>query len=337
MNRQFITRHFKKVIACLVLALLSLMFLSLIHGTSSMSYGQIWAGLWEGNNSLISTIILEMRLPRILLAAAVGMGLSASGVLMQAIFNNSMASPYVMGLSSGASLGIIVAVIVGLDVLLGAMALPIGAFLGVLFISGVILFLSKRKTMTPSFLLLIGLTLGIVCEGISGILIFLGSNSTGMDATVYWLMGTISFTKLSGAVITSTIVLLCIAILLPQYRVLNCMQEGAEVAKTLGIHLDRYIRFYLLLNALLVGIIVMYAGVIGFIGLLVPHGVRLLCGANHRLLLPLSILVGGIVVVLADALGRSLVAGVDIPLGVMVSLIGGPLFIGMIIKTIHRL
>lgn len=275
--------------------------------------------------------IWDLRLPRVILSLAVGMGLSLSGILMQAMFRNPMADPYIMGVSSGASLGAVCAIFLGWGAAFGAASIGIGAFLGALALS-LVLAMAAGKEADTSYLLIFGAALAAVSGGFSSVLIFAGANSTGMDVTLYWLMGSVSFAKLFPSVVVLGIVIFFVFAFSMQSRILDLMLEGEEAAIPLGRRLLPFRRVYLIGNALLCGVLVAQAGLIGFVGLLVPHLCRMVVGAGHRRLLPFSVLVGGIFTVWADILGRIIAPGVDIPLGVTMALLGAPVFVWMLIR-----
>lgn len=281
--------------------------------------------------------VWDLRLPRILLALSVGMGLSLSGMVMQAMFRNPMSDPYIMGVSSGASLGAASAVFFGAGAAFGLSAIGGGAFLGALALSIVLAIAAGRVAPgDSSYLLIFGAALAAVCGGITSVLVYIGANATGMDVTLYWLMGSVSFAKLLPTLSVLSIVLAFIVFFSTQTRILNLMLEGEETAVPLGRQLLPFRRLYLILNALLMGSLVTQAGLIGFVGLLVPHACRMVMGADHRKLLPVSVLVGGLVTVWADIIGRILVSGVDIPLGVSLSLIGAPAFLAMLVRRSYH-
>ena len=238
--------------------------------------------------------VWDLRLPRILLALAVGMGLSLSGMLMQAMFRNPMSDPYIMGVSSGASLGAASAVFFGAGAAFGVSAIGCGAFLGALALSLILAIAAGRVAPgDSSYLLIFGAALAAVCGGITSVLVYIGANATGMDVTLYWLMGSVSFAKLLPTLSVLAIVLAFIIFFSTQTRILNLMLEGEETAVPLGRQLLPFRRLYLVMNALLMGSLVTQAGLIGFVGLLVPHGCRMVMGADHRKLLPVSVLSGG--------------------------------------------
>ena len=309
----------------------------LMQGYTSYSPVQFYEGVlhWVqglSNTDMDAAIIGELRLPRIIMAMAVGMGLSTSGIVMQSIFKNPMADPYILGISSGAALGIVASVTLGLDAIIGSNVIQFGAFLGAFIISLVAIFASNLYQKNPSRFLMIGVALGAICSALAGVLIFIGASKSGIDLTLYWMMGSISFVPLGQSIYAFVVALLAFIFFTSQSRILNLMREGQQVAITLGYSLNWYIKSYLFINAILVGSIVMNSGLIGFVGLLIPHLVRLFVGDNTRVLLPLTAFIGMIVSLLADVVGRTMLTGVDIPLGITFSIVGAPVFIILLIR-----
>ena len=212
----------------------------------------------------IADAVWDLRLPRILLALAVGMGLSLSGMVMQAMFRNPMSDPYIMGVSSGASLGAASAVFFGAGAAFGVSAIGCGAFLGALALSLILAIAAGRVAPgDSSYLLIFGAALAAVCGGITSVLVYIGANATGMDVTLYWLMGSVSFAKLLPTLSVLAIVLAFIIFFSTQTRILNLMLEGEETAVPLGRQLLPFRRLYLVMNALLMGSLVTQAGLIG--------------------------------------------------------------------------
>lgn len=308
-------------------------FCGLMLGYTSLSPKELFFALinpltspdtvWSFN----SQVVWELRLPRVILAACVGMGLTLSGVLMQSIFQNPMADPYIMGISSGAALGATCAVFLGAGTYFGSEIIGVGAFIGSLILTCIIVSASNKNKTDLTYLLILGIAMAAVCSGITSVLVYIGSDSTGTDISLYWLVGNVSYAKLYSSLFLLLLVLLCNFYFLTQTRILNLMIEGHETALSLGVYLPTYIKKYLLINAILVGVIVMNVGLIGFVGLIIPHVTRIIVGADHRQLLPLSILLGGIFTVWIDILGRILFTGIDLPLGVTMAIIGTPVFI----------
>jgi iron complex transport system permease protein len=309
----------------------------LMQGYTLYSPVQLYEGVLHlvqglSNTDMDAAIIGELRLPRIIMAMAVGMGLSTSGIVMQSIFKNPMADPYILGISSGAVLGIVASVTLGLDAIIGSNVIQFGAFLGAFIISLVAIFASNLYQKNPSRFLMIGVALGAICSALAGVLIFIGASKSGIDLTLYWMMGSISFVPLGQSIYAFVVALFAFIFFTSQSRILNLMREGQQIAITLGYSLNWYIKSYLFINAILVGSIVMNSGLIGFVGLLIPHLVRLFVGDNTRVLLPLTAFIGMIVSLLADVVGRTMLTGVDIPLGITFSIVGAPVFIILLIR-----
>ena len=321
-------RKYLSVSGLAVIAVSVLLFsclAGLMLGYIPLSFPEVLGAL-TGCDGAAADIVRDLRLPRILLSAAAGMGLALSGVVMQAMFRNPMASPYIMGISSGASLGAVAAVFLGIGSAWGAGGVGLGAFAGALLMSVILAGVIGKKSGT-SYILIAGVALGAVCSGIT---------SSGIDVTLYWMMGSVAFAKTDHAVFLLMIVIAVSAFFLRQSRILNLMLLGREGTLPLGRDLMPFFRLYILVNALLVGCIVMEAGLIGFVGLVVPHFVRSFIGADHKKLVPLAVLCGGILTVRADILGRVLVTGADVPLGVTLGLIGAPLFIYMQVRKSYN-
>lgn len=308
--------------------------LSLVPGAVSVSVSEVFRFvLGFPLDGVVFDVLWSLRLPRVLLAASAGMGLALSGVVMQAMFRNPMASPYIMGISSGASLGAVVAVFFSAAFGFGAEAVGVGGCMGALVVSLLLASLAGRKRMDSSSLLIAGVALGAACGAVTGILIISGAGSSGMDVALYWMMGSVAFAKVGPSFTLLLIVCIAGAFFMTQRRVLNLMLLGREAVIPLGRDLRFFYSIYLVANAILVGSVIKEAGLIGFIGLIVPHFVRILSGGDHRDLVPMSFLGGGVLAVWADGVGRFAFSGAEIPLGVSLSLIGAPLFIYMLIRS----
>lgn len=285
----------------------------------------------------IIDIVWILRMPRILLAACVGMGLTLSGIIMQAVVKNPLADPYILGVSSGASLGATCAIFGGLGAYLGSQSIGICAFTGAFTVSVLVIAISGRsKNKSSSNLLLSGMAVSAICASLSSLIAFLGRDKEGMEAITYWLMGNVANAKIGNVIILMILFLIIFAYFLTQTRILNLMLVGYESAVTMGVDLEKYIKKYLILNGLLVGFIVFNSGTIGFVGLLIPHAVRLFFGANHRKLLPVAVVFGGLAAVVLDILSRTLIKGIDVPLGVIFAILGAPCFIYMMLKQNYR-
>jgi len=292
----------------------------------------IWNALPFANphslpRSVEETIVVEIRLPRVLGAAHVGAGLATAGVVFQAIFRNSLADPFVIGASSGASLGAALAILLGVGSLtLGSAAVPILAFtfsVGTVFL---VMGISRTGPRIPTTsLLLAGIAVSVVISAIVALIILISDE--GVKGLFFWLLGgfTLMDWKQMGmagpamAVATLTIYLLA--------RDLNILILGEETAVTLGMDAEKMKKLLVILASLVTAISVSISGVIGFVGLIIPHLVRLLVGPDHRILIPASLITGGTFLVLADAAARMVLLPAELPVGVITALTGGPFFV----------
>ena len=326
-------RKYLSVSGLAVIAVSVLLFsclAGLMLGYIPLSFPEVLGAL-AGCDGAAADIVRDLRLPRIILSAAAGMGLALSGVVMQAMFRNPMASPYIMGISSGASLGAVAAVFLGIGSAWGAGGVGLGAFAGALLMSVILAGVIGKKSGT-SYILIVGVALGAVCSGITGVIIYSGAASSGIDVTLYWMMGSVAFAKTDHAVFLLMIVIAVSAFFLRQSRILNLMLLGREGTLPLGRDLMPFFRLYILVNALLVGCIVMEAGLIGFVGLVVPHAIRRWAGQDIRIGLLLALPTGALLLLLTDILARWLLAPQELATGVMTALVGAPIFIVIAVR-----
>ena len=255
---------------------------------------------------------------------------------MQAIVKNSLADPYILGVSSGASLGATAAILLGVGVSLGENFVGISAFIGAFAISLAIVFIANMGGRANAVkLLLAGMALSAVCSAFSSFIVYFANDKDGIQSITYWLMG-----SMAGAKWSTLQVMIPMSIVIPlffytQSKILNLMLLGDDTAITLGVDLHRYRQVYLLVSALLVGFAVYAAGMIGFVGLIVPHVSRMLVGADHRRLLPIAALSGAIFLVWADVLCRVIIPQTELPIGILISMIGAPCFIYLMVKRTY--
>ncbi|RMH08822.1 MAG: iron ABC transporter permease [Nitrospirae bacterium] len=280
-----------------------------------------------------AVIVWQVRVPRVLLACLVGGSLAMVGAALQALLRNPLADPFVIGISSGAALGAAVALLFGLGVsFLQVSLLPACAFLGALLS----LTLVYRMAVTyGTFSIHTMLLAGVVLNAIfSALIMFLTSvadpdRAYGMYA---WLMGTLTGPAFHTLAILAAFLLIGFIVLTTQGRSLNVLTLGEEVARSLGVEVERVKRVVFLASALLTGTVVAFSGLIGFVGLIVPHAVRLLIGAEHRLVLIISGVAGGIFLMIADTVARTVISPAEIPVGVVTALVGGPIFLYLLIN-----
>jgi len=292
----------------------------------------------EGSSDIARTILLQVRLPRILLGFLVGCSLASVGVALQALLRNPLADPYVLGVSSGAALGAAVGILFGVGTtFLAETALPACGFAGGLVALVVIYRMAATYGQLPIHSLLLT---GVILNAIfSALIMFITSildpnRSYGMMA---WLMGTLTAPTYSSLVGLMIYLSIGLFLLFSQMRVLNILALGEESARTLGIDTEQAKRSLFVLTALVTGAVVSVSGMIGFIGMIVPHAVRLVIGADHRLLLPASALVGGTFLMGADTVARTLIAPTEIPVGIITALAGGPFFVYLLLWRKDRL
>lgn len=275
-----------------------------------------------------TSIIWQIRLPRVLLSLFVGAGLALCGAVMQATVQNPMAEPYILGISSGASLGATFSIFIGLGV-----STAFGAFVGSIAATVAVLSLaSYGNRMTSAKLVLSGMVINALFSAISNFIISLAGDSERTMSIKFWTMGSLTRAKWDNIWLPIIVVILCSIFFLTQYRTLNTMLVGDEAAITLGINLSLYRKIYMVMVSILTGVLVSTCGIIGFVGLIIPHIVRSIVGADHRRLIPITILAGSIFLMWADAIARILITNAELPIGIITALVGAPFFVYILIK-----
>ncbi|MGH2654426.1 MAG: FecCD family ABC transporter permease [Actinomycetota bacterium] len=284
------------------------------------------AGLPADVPSSAAVILFELRIPRVLLAMVVGAALAASGAVFQALFRNPMADPAIIGVSSGAALGAIAVIILGGGVLAGGLGVPAAAFAGALAVSFLVYRLARiGPAVQVATLLLAGIAVAAVISAvISLVMAFAGQE---IRSIYFWLLGGLAGRGWGALATSAPLVGLGAVLALTTVRDLNLMALGEERAAQLGVEIERFKRRSLATGALLAAAAVSVAGVIGFVGLMTPHILRLVLGADHRRLVPASIVAGAAFMVLADLAARTVRAPEEIPVGAVTALLGGPFFL----------
>ncbi len=280
-------------------------------------------------------IIWKIRFPRVLMAMLIGMGLTLCGTIMQAAVQNPLADPYILGISSGASLGATFAILVGFGSLgvLAQTGIAFWAFAGAVGASLLVMILaSAGGKMTSVKLVLSGMVINALCTAFANFIVYLANNAEGIKTVTFWTMGSLAASGWSKLPLVAAFTLGASLFFMLQSRVLNTMLLGDEAAVTLGINLSACRRWYMVLTALVTGVMVSACGMIGFVGLIIPHVVRGMVGSDHRRLLPAAVLSGAIFLVWADVLARTIVPNVELPIGIITALIGAPLFMYMLVK-----
>ncbi len=301
-------------------------------GASRIAPARVLAALSGGGDASARGIVLGLRLPRAVQASLVGGGLAVAGAAFQALLRNPLAEPYVLGVSGGAALGAVAALVLGWAAA-GPWALPIAAFAGALLAIGVVLAVAARSgaAMDTRVLLLAGVVAGAFFNALIMLFLSLGRTDTFRSA-IFWMMGSLSGAGWSGTTLLAAYVLPSTALLLALARPLNLLALGEETALHLGTRVEWTKRIVYLSTSLLVAATVAMAGAIGFVGLIVPHAIRMAWGSDHRLLLPASLLAGGAFLVLADTAARTALAPNELPVGVVTAVIGVPLFVVLLVR-----
>ncbi len=277
-------------------------------------------------------IVWTLRFPRVLLAFVEGVSLSLAGAVMQGLFRNPMADPYVLGVSSGASLGAVLGIAMGLGRSLGLWALPIVAFVGALITTGLVYALSTHRGRTDTWtLLLSGIAVSSLISSIIALIMVVSRDR--IDEIVFWTMGALSRATWRSVGVAVPYTIPGVLLLWLNWGALNALSLGEEPAFHLGVSVERAKRTLLWTASLITAGSVAFTGPIGFVGLMVPHAVRLVAGPDHRWLLPLSALLGGNALILADLLARTLSPPMEIPVGVITALAGAPFFLYLLYRT----
>jgi iron complex transport system permease protein len=317
------------LLALLTLAALAAMVLALVSGSIPVGVPDLWAVLSGEQAGLTAHIISELRLPRALAAFAVGALLALAGAQMQVLLGNPLADPYILGISGGAAIGALLALLTGAAALGVNSAALLGALVSMLLVFGLA---HGRGTWSTTRLLLTGV---VIAAGWGALISFLlvVAPQQNLPGMLFWLMGDLAHVD---SVLPALLVLLAgLLIALPQARSLNLLARGELQAGALGVAVGP-LRLQLYLSAsLLTAAAVTLGGSIGFIGLVVPHMLRLVAGSDHRLLLPASVLAGGTLLLLADTLARTLFAPQQLPVGVLTAMLGVPLFLYLLQRG-HR-
>ena len=311
-------------------AMLLLMLLLLVAMVAGCLVGAVD---FDRGEILNSPIFWQLRLPRVLLSVVVGAVLSVCGAAYQSIFRNPLTDPYVLGVSSGASLGAAVAILVGLEAYLwgvGGCAL-VAALLTVLLIYKIASIGNRMHTTT---LLLTGVCLTLLISAVISFLMVL--NHEKMDSIIFWTMGSFGSATWTDVVIVAPVAVVGIGVVLYYSRDLNLLLAGSEAARSMGVEVERVKRMLLLFTTLMVAFAVSSCGVIGFVGLIVPHAVRLVAGPDNRRVVPYSVVCGALFVLVCDTLARTMLRPSELPVGSLTSIVGAPLFIYLLYRNKKR-
>ena len=324
-------------IALLALAVLFAFALSVSFGASGLGPGDLWRTLVGDADPTTHAILLQLRLPRAVLAALVGGALGISGCTFQALLRNPLAEPYVLGISGGAAVGAVAVLVTGLGVAFPWM-LPAGAFLGAVAAMALVLEVARRASparMDTRVLILSGVIIGAFFNAII-LLLLSTADIESFRSAIFWMMGNLSGAEWGSNGLLAVLLVPGSVVLLSLARAFNLLSRGEEVAHYLGAPVQRVKLTAYLAASLIVGAAVAATGVIGFVGLIVPHAVRLAWGNDHRLLLPASFLAGTAFLLLADTAARIVVAPAELPTGVVTAVAGVPLFVALLMRGGRR-
>lgn len=316
--------------------------LGIAMGQVSLSPAEVVDSLFRGITGaspttdaarLADTVVWQLRAPRVLLGLCVGAILALSGAALQAVVRNDLADPYLLGVTSGASLGAAVVIALGVGAAAGTISTSGGAFVGAVLALGIVLVLvGPRRRLGSGRLVLAGLAVGYALSAVTNLVVVLSDNRDAIRAITFWMLGSLGQASWTDLPVVALALLIVLGVLTTWGRRLDAIGLGDDVSRSLGSDPDRLRRNVAVLTAVAIAAAVAVSGSIGFVGLVVPHLARGLVGATHRLLLPTSALLGGILLVAADTLARTVLAPREIPLGILTALLGTPLLLLLIAR-----
>lgn len=319
---------------------------AVVIGTTSITLSDVAQSVWlsifggtlSGDLASSYPIIIELRLPRVLLAFAAGAGLSLAGVLMQGLLRNPLVSPFTLGVSPAAAFGAALAI-----TLAGSNSLPpwviiLSALTVALLVSGLVLSLASARKLAVATLLLLGIAMTQLFEALTAALQFVASENT-LQAIVRWTFGSVNDAHWGDVRIVGLVVLVAVPITLWFAKDLNAIAFGGDdAARSFGVNVGTLRLGLIVLSVILAAVVVSFCGIIGFVGLVGPHIARLIIGSDHRFLVPFATITGGMLLLVADTVGRTVIAPAVVPVGIVVAFIGAPIFINLILtrKTAMR-
>ncbi|KAA1424428.1 iron chelate uptake ABC transporter family permease subunit [Mumia zhuanghuii] len=275
-------------------------------------------------------IVWDLRLPRTLLAASCGAGLAVCGVVLQSLLRNPLADPFVLGISSGASTGAVAIVVLGVGA--GSIGLATGAFVGAVVAFGLVLVLAAAAGGTTDRVVLAGVAATQLFSALTAFIVFTAADAEQTRGVLFWLLGSLATAGWTDVTVCTAVVLLGLVVCLASASALDAFTFGSDAAATLGIDVGKVRVLLLTVTALMTAVIVSTSGAIGFVGLVLPHVARALVGVRHRLVLPISALVGAVFLVWVDTAARTVLDPQELPVGVATALIGVPAFVLVMLR-----
>lgn len=329
-------------LCCTLLCLI--LFFSVILGIGlgpvSIDFKTVWRivfhnlfGIGDLSDIKIGTqnIVWHLRVPRVLLGLAVGSGLTLSGVGMQAFTKNPLAEPYVLGISSGASAGAVLAMLVTVVFPWGKLGISTGAFVGALVSILIVYGLARSGgEITPIRLVLVGVAVSAIFRALTNYIVYTAPQDAQVRQATFWMLGGLGSAKWEDILVPYLVLIPTVIIMLVLARPLNAMMMGDNAAITLGIDVNTVRKILIASTALMTAVSVSVSGCIGFVGLIVPHIIRSVVGSDHGKVVPLCALTGGIFMIWVDVLARLVCAPAELPVGILTALIGGPMFLWMV-------
>ena len=334
-------KHFYLVVTVLFIATVVSIICSCFLGAADISFGtvvevikgSVFGGKIEGIEDSSMYIIHELRVPRTILAIFIGGGLAVAGVAMQALTQNVLAEPYMLGVSSGALTCVSFAILINTSIYYTKYGIFIAAFIGAI-VSLVLVYLISGVSNKGSNnrLILGGMAVSIVLSALSNLFIIISPNDSSLKNLVSWSMGSLAGARWNNIALPCTVILFGVLLFTITSRNYDIMSLGEETAINMGVHVRSVKKWTIILIALIAGVAVASAGLIGLVGFIIPHIVRSLLGAQHRKLFPLSFLVGGLFLIWMDIIARTVASPSDLPIGIFTALFGGPFFIWLLVK-----
>src|SRR5699024_6489957 len=313
--------------------------LGLLLGSISVAPSDVWSVLWHriGGDAFVTPtwsrstdlVIADVRLPRVLLAGIVGAALAVAGMVIQALVRNPLAGPGVLGVSTGAATGAVTVLRFG--VLAGVATLHVAAFVGALVTLFVVLWVARTGANVPAArLVLTGMAVSAVLSALTSLLVLTSPDPTLASQVLFWTLGGFGSAEWDLLLLPTVTLFAGVLIALTQAQHLNLLLSGEESAAALGLNVQRFRQWMFLLTAIMIGAAVAVSGVISFVGLMLPHAVRLLVGSDHRKALPVCVLLGAVFMIAADLVARSVLSPEELPVGIVTALVGGPAFVWML-------
>lgn len=312
-------------------ALLLAITLGVSMGSASLKFSHVWGIIFGHDSSSYPaneiSIVWRLRLPRVLLGAITGAGLAIAGTVIQTLVNNSLADPYLLGISSGACTGAVFGILTGhINAFLMAFVGALLAFAFVFVVAGY-----RTGRLTPIRMILAGLAVSCIFNAITNFMIYM-TRHNGAENAMFWLMGSLGGARWGRIELPFAIVLASLIVFVIYARYLDSMLLGEEHATALGVNVKNFRIFLFVMTSILTAAITSVSGSIGFVGLIVPHAVRIITGSKHRILLPVSALAGAVFLILTDLFARTVLAPRELPLGIITGFTGAPFFVWLLCR-----